>query len=552
MSQEFDRRSFLARGAVTASGFVVAGSLADAIASDFAGADESNGKGLNGISTAKPKKGGSVIIGLDAEEQGFSPVAGRLDTAGFMYARTVFDPLMIINAKGQAVPYLAQSMTPNADATVWTITLRPNLKFHDGTPCDGAALLANIDAQYKSPLVGVAIRPLIKSYAQTGPLSVAVTMNNGWWTFPVTMAEQQICFVAAPSMLNNPNGNSHPVGTGPFVFKEWVPNDHFTATANPNYWRPGLPYLSSITYKPIPDEQARAQALQSGTIQMMHTSDATNIKTFQGNKSYAYTNNLGKTVYAPNVNCVMLNCAAAPFNDILARQIVATGTSAVAYSKVMDKGVLAPINGIYQPGSPYYSKTPYPAYSQSKAKSLVQQYTKKHGKPLSYTLQVVAAPQNIRQGEYAQQVMKNIGVHVTIEAVQQNELINNALVGTYQATEWSQFGGVSPDQNYVWFSPTTASKTGISINMARNIDPQIQQAFVTGMASKNTKTRQSAFSKINQRLGTDLPYVFLDRTGWALVSKPTIQNWANPKTPSGQQALGQNQGTWWPTQMWVS
>ena len=88
--------------------------------------------------------------------------------------------------------------------------------------------------------------------------------------------------------------------------------------------------------------------------------------------------------------------------------------------------------------------------------------------------------------------------------------------------------------------------------MARNIDPQIQQAFVTGMASKNTKTRQSAFSKINQRLGTDLPYVFLDRTGWALVSKPSIQNWANPKTPSGQQALGQNQGTWWPTQMWVS
>ena len=65
----------------------------------------------------------------------------------------------------------------------------------------------------------------------------------------------QIAYVAAPSMLAGQNGStSNPVGTGPFVFKEWVPNDHFTATANPNYWRAGLPYLDQITFKPILDE----------------------------------------------------------------------------------------------------------------------------------------------------------------------------------------------------------------------------------------------------------------------------------------------------------
>jgi len=248
----------------------------------------------------------------------------------------------------------------------------------------------------------------------------------------------------------------------------------------------------------------------------------------------------------------MLNGAAAPFNDIEARRIVATGSSAAAYAKIIDQGIAAPSVGIYQPGSPYYGKTPYPAYSQSKAKTLAAAYAKKHGKPLAFTLNSVAAPTNLRQAQYAQQVMKGIGVNVTIKTMQQNELINNALSGSFQATEWSQFGGMSPDLNYVWFSPTTATKAGISINMARNSDPQIEAAFRTGMASTNAKVRTAAFKKINERLGADIPYVWLDRAVWALVSKPNVQNWANPKTPAGQPALGQDQGTFFVTQTWLS
>ena len=553
MSQEFDRRSFLARSAVAASGVVAAGGAAELLGTDIAGAMQTNGNGLNGVSSKKPKRGGSVTIGLDAEEQGFNPTTGRFDTAGFMYARTVFDPLMIIDAKGIPQPYLAQSMVPNSSYTSWTINLRPNVKFHDGTPLDGAALLLNIEKAVTSFLTGIALRPLIASYTQTGPLSVQVNMKHPWVQFPYTMAEQQVCFVAAPSMLNSPNGGSnYPIGTGPFKFKEWIPNDHFTAVANTDYWRPGLPYLSKITYKPIPDEQARAQALESGTIQMMHTTDPNNIKSFKGNSSYAYSNDLGKMVGSPNVNCVMLNCGAAPFNDPAARKIVATGTSAAAYAKIMDQGINPPVAGIYQPGSPYYTPTAYPKYNQAQAKKLASEYKSKHGKPLSFTIQVVAAPQNIRQGEYLQQVMKNIGVQVTIKSVQQNDLINNAIVGSYQATEWSQFGGISPDTNYVWFSPTTAADSGVSINMSKNIDPQIEAAFLAGMATTNKKQQIAAFAKVNQRLGVDLPYVWTDATVWALVSKSNVQNWANPTTPAGHKALGQDQGDWWPTQMWVS
>ena len=93
------------------------------------------------------------MFGVEAEEQGFDPATGRFDETGVLYARTVFDPLTIIAADGSVQPYLAQAITPNADYTVWTITARPNVRFHDGTPCDAAAIAGSLN-HFKDNLAG--------------------------------------------------------------------------------------------------------------------------------------------------------------------------------------------------------------------------------------------------------------------------------------------------------------------------------------------------------------------------------------------------------------
>jgi peptide/nickel transport system substrate-binding protein len=552
MGPQFDRRSFLVRSAAIASGLVVASEVVGS-GVDPAGAVVTNGAGLNGLSTAKPRRGGNLVIGVDAEEQGFNPATTRFDTAGFMYGRTVFDPLMMVTATGQVVPYLAQSVTPNANYTVWTVTVRQGIKFHDGTPLNGAALFQNIDAVYKSLLTGIALQPLIASYAQSGPYSVAITMKAPWVTFPFTLAEQQVCFVVAPSMLNAPNGGTNnPVGTGPFKFQEWVPNSHFTAVANPDYWRPNQPYLDSVTFKPIPDAGARAEALQSGSVDMIHLSEPQQILQFRGNKSYAYVDNSGKMVGSPNVNCLMLNCAKPPFNDPDARRAVAMGTNRIQYARIIDQNVNAPATGIYQPGSAYYAKTSYPAYNPAGAKALVKKVQQKTGQPFAFTMNSVAAPYTVRIAAYTQQQLQNIGVKVTIAPLEQNELINDALSGDFEATEWSQFGGMSPDLNYVWFSTKTANPNGLSINMARNVDPRIEAALQTGMQSASQATRIAAFRQVNELLGQDIPYVWTDRIVWALTSKPTVRNWNYQTSPSGVPALGNDQGIWWLNQMWLA
>ncbi len=315
-----------------------------------------------------------------------TPTSSRWDEGGFLYGRTVFDPLAVVTAAGKVEPYLAESITHNADYTSFTITLRPGIMFHDGTPLRCRRPGGNLAKQKVSPLVGPAFAAYIAGSSVTGPLSVTVTMKDPWVPFPYYLAQAQTGYIAAPSMLNNPDGSSHPVGTGPFVFKEWVPNSHFTATANPHYWRSGLPYLDSITFKPIIDPAAATDALQSGTIDIMHTVTPATILAFRGNKKYAYYDNSGTVLGQPSVNCLMLNTASPPFNNHKLRVAMAMGANAKQYSQEIDHNVNAPINGLFLPGSPYYAKTSWPSFNPSGARKLVRQVAQETGAPIAFTL----------------------------------------------------------------------------------------------------------------------------------------------------------------------
>src|ERR1700689_5777353 len=110
MSHAFGRRSFLAGGVALGAGVAALG-----MGSEWGGASLTNGPGRNGISTAKPKRGGSITFGMDTEEGGFDPTTARWDEGGFLYGRTIFDPLPIAPPAGKVEPYLAQSITPNPD-----------------------------------------------------------------------------------------------------------------------------------------------------------------------------------------------------------------------------------------------------------------------------------------------------------------------------------------------------------------------------------------------------------------------------------------------------
>ena len=190
----------------------------------------------------KPKSGGSVTFGLEAETTGgFCIPDATLAASGLQVVAAIYDTLTVLNAKGEYVPYLAQSFEPNADFTQWTITLRPGVQFHDRTPFDAAALKLNLDTYRGAnpnlvPRLNVFNFRNIASVEVSGPLSVVVTTKVPWVAFPAYWSDRR-AMVAPAQLANKDTCATNMIGTGPFALDEWRQNESLTVKKNKNYWR---------------------------------------------------------------------------------------------------------------------------------------------------------------------------------------------------------------------------------------------------------------------------------------------------------------------------
>ena len=232
----------------------------------------------------KPTPGGKLTVGVEAEVANpWTPAAMQCDSSCQMRARTFFEPLGAFNDETKKVePYLAKSIEANADSSVWTIGLRDNVNFSDGTPLNADAVVDNVNRARKSFLVGAALKD-ITDVAKVDDKTVKITLKGPWYDFDHFLTTQGF-FMASPTWLAavdaDPNKATQAVGTGPFVLADFKPGESLTVKKNPNYWRAaeGLPYLDQIEFRVIQDATTRQSALEAGDIDMLQTDDGPSIK----------------------------------------------------------------------------------------------------------------------------------------------------------------------------------------------------------------------------------------------------------------------------------
>ena len=464
-----------------------------------------------------PEAGGKLVFGLEAEtDDGLNPIKGQFAASGHFLASAIFDPLATLAADGSSVPYLAESIEPNADFTQWTITLRSGVTFHDGTPLDAEAVRATLEGHRESAITQGAVRA-IASTEVTGPLTVLVTMSEPWAQFPYTLTTQ-VGYIPAPSMLADPDGAFHPVGTGPFVFASWKVGESFEATRNKDYWQPGKPYLSDIEFRPVPDAQARAEDVLSGELDMMHTVTPRDITLLRDEDVKLLEVANGEET------SITLNTSVAPFDDILARQAVAAATDVDRLLSETGRDIAEPAGGVFAPGQMGYREdSNFPAFDLERAKALNAEYQAKHGQPITFVYEGA----NTIDDRAAQQLLGEMwtaaGMQVELQSVPQNTQIINTVLGNYQATDWRNFGSPDPDGDYVWWHSSSIGGPGaISLNVPQLADPELDGYLEQARATTDPAVRDELYAKVSTRLNEGLGYIWLERPVWAIASNPRV------------------------------
>ncbi len=569
MSRSFDRRTFISGGLKSALGAAALGGGASGLLAACGSSSNNSGNNAKysipaspnvGISKLPPRPGGKVVIGTYSEVDALSPASptSRFDATGFCYANTVLDPLAILAADGTVKPYLAESFTPNSSYDTWLIKMRPNVTFHDGTPCDADALIANLHALQVSILTGLALKP-IQNLSKVDNLTVAIEMNQPWVAFPAELTSQG-GYLITPKFIN-PDGsvqeqaNSNPIGTGPFVFSEWTQNISFNATKNPHYWRPGLPYLDAIEFRPIFDDQSREATLRSGGINLMHSQDPQNYVDLYGDPAYQLYNDAHGVVGEPSIDNLILNCQSGPTANLLVRQALGYASDREKIRSAFFDNIPQLSPGLFPPGYPWYSQAiadSYPNYDLNKAKQLVQQYKAQNPGPLTINLSGPSQTRYVELMSAFQSMWQAAGIEVTTTTMLQSNYTLKLVTGDYQVGLFQSFSAADPDENYPFLSTTTVGPPGqISLNLARYSDPALQIYLEEGRTNPDPQTRITAYQNVNKRLVENLPYLFGWQTLWMAAADDNTMNFRGLTCPDGTPAFAFNAGEFYPASIWM-
>ncbi len=253
-----------------------------------------------GLTAATPmvqRSGGKLIYGLTLAPSGIDPHVNASSELGIPLT-SVYDTLVYQTANGRFVPGLATDWEVSDDGLVYTFHLRRDVTFHDGTPFNAEAVKFNLDRiadpETKSQKAVLMLGPY-DHCAVVDEYTVKVFFREPYAPFLDSLSQVYLG-MASPTAVQKwgLDYQMHQVGTGPFMFKEYVPQDHLTLVRNPSYnWAPsifehqGLAFLDEVEFRFFVDPATRALALESGDVHVVGEippQDATRLETNSGFK----------------------------------------------------------------------------------------------------------------------------------------------------------------------------------------------------------------------------------------------------------------------------
>jgi len=438
---------------------------------------------------------------------------------------------------------LAKSWSASRDGTRWTFHLRPGARFSDGTPADAAAVKFNFDrwrlqhdpahgafnyAYWVSEFGGFSDDPknpgVVRDVIVSSPLSVTFVLAQPSGTFLRNVAMQSFLIGSPTAIERDPLAfEQHPIGSGPYVLREWLRDDHITLDANPRYTGPShKPAIQTVVIRDIPDQATSVLSIQKGELAMLtdvRSDDAAMLGTERNIAIVRQPSN--------NLAYLAMNREKKPFDNVLVRRAVA-----------MAIDIPAILHALYGPGAiPGDNWTPPGMLGENKrvkiwphdvtqAKRLLAQAGLPHG--FSTTLYLPTTPRPYmpdpqRLGEAIQADLKDAGIAVTLEPLEFGVFLAKIQNGEHPMCliGWSGDNG-DPDNFYYPLLDQDSAVKPFAQNYAFWRDPVFHRLMLAGQRSVNETERRAIYEQAAQLVHDQVPAIPLLHTPVPLAIRNSV------------------------------
>ena len=535
------RRNVLRAGGAVGLSLPVIGGLSTAVSLAFS------------ASPARAASAGQCVFGVTQEAVNFNPLLYVNTGVESSVEYIVFDALWKIDPSGAFVANLAAEVPSqdnggiSKDGLTWTIKLRSDAAWHDGTPFTAADVVFTLDT-LMNPNVTVRSRnghEHIEHYEAVDDHTVRIKLKESFAPYMVSWQKTSIIpkhILASVADINTAPFNTSPVGTGPFKFKNRVAGSYIEFEPNAKY-HAGAPKLTSLVQKYVPDQQSLYVQFQTGEVDIY---DLQGIPPLLYQKAKALPGSKILLSASPFVEFIYFNCGKPQFTDKRVRKAIYMAVDKKGWIDAVYYGVPIPTLSYLPPNHwAYNKKLVDPGFDPAKAAALLDEagwkvggdgVRAKDGVRLAFTMSTTAGNKSREQAQQlVQQNLKKINVEMSI-----NNMPASVVWGDYTVKSqfdtlmvgWDALLYPDPDYGDRINSKSIPAKGGNGSNYVQYENPEIDDLCAKGVTVVSQTERKAIYDRIQEILLEDMPFAPIFAYELIVGVKDRIHGYeVNPYTP---------------------
>jgi peptide/nickel transport system substrate-binding protein len=476
-------------------------------------------------------KGGTLSMIIQPEPPVIVTAINQQGPTQFV-AGKIYESLLTYGLGLEPKPGLAKSWDMSPDGLSYTFHLNEEVTWHDGKPFTAddvvfslADMLPKTHARAR-----VILNKYVSSVEKTDDLTVQVKLKSA---FPAFMLMFEPGF--APMMpkhiyegtdyLTNP-ANQKPVGTGPFIFKEWKRGEYIKLDRNPNYWKPGKPYLDGLIFNVIPDAASRAVAFEQGTVSVLRGGDVDNVdvKRLRALPDVEYTTT-GWEMFSPQAYLIF-NMRKPPFDNVKVRQAIMHAMNRKLMVNNIFFGLGKVSTGPFVETEMFYDKNmPSLGFDMKKARALI----KESGvNPSDHTIRMLSFPYGStweRTDEFTKQTLEQLGFKVNLESTDAGGWASRTgnwdfdLTTTYAY----QYGDPALGVERLYIAANMVKGSPFA-NVQGYNNPALDKVWSAAAAEVDPAKRQELYTQIQTQLVNDVANGFLIDMEFPTLYRKNVKN----------------------------